>query len=191
VSSIVLGLVVAAAGCASPPKADIDAAKAAVEQGTAAGAGEYAADSLKAAQDAQAALDAEVKAQQGKWIGASYTKAKELAAAAKAAGDKAAADAAAGKQQARADATAAISDARAALTQAQALLDKAPRGKGSAADIEAMKGDLATGAKAIADAESALGAERFLEAKAKAESAKSAATAVTTAVEAAMAAKKK
>jgi len=190
ISVIVLGLAVAAAGCGSPPKTDIDAAKAALEQATAAGAGQYAAESLKAAQDAQAVLDAELKAQQGKWFG-SYDKAKEMATAAKAAGEKAVADAAAGKQKARADASAAIDEAKALLNQAQGLLDKAPKGKGSAADIEAMKGDLTTAGTAIADAEAALGAERFLDAKAKAESAKAAATTVKTAVEAAMATKKR
>jgi hypothetical protein len=188
-SVVVLGLLVAA-GCGSPPKADIDAAKAALEQATTAGAGQYAAESLKAAQDAQTALDAELKAQQGKWFG-SYDKAKQLAVAAKAAGEKAVADAAAGKEKAKADASAAVNEAKTLLTEAQALLDKAPKGKGSAADIEAMKGDLTTAGTAITEAETALGAERFLDAKAKAESAKAAATTVKTAVEAAMAAKKK
>ena len=70
------------------------------------------------------------------------------------------------------------------------MLDKAPKGKGSAADIEAMKGDLATAGTAITDAEAALTAERFVDAKAKAESAKATATTVKTAVEAAMAARK-
>lgn len=190
VSAIVLGLLVAAAGCASPPKADIDAARAALDQATAAGASQYAVDSFKAAQDAQAALDAELTAQHGKWF-ASYDKTKELAASVRTAGEKAVADAATGKQKAKADAGAAIDEAKTVLGQAQALLDKAPKGKGSAADIEAMKGDLATAGTAITDAEAALGAERFLEAKAKAESAKAAATTVKTAVEAAMAAKKK
>ena len=60
---------------------------------------EYAPESLKAAQDARAALDVELKAQEGKWV-KSYDKTKELAVAAKAAGDKAAADAAAAKETA-------------------------------------------------------------------------------------------
>ena len=186
---VVLGLAVAAAGCGAPPKADIDAAKAALDQATSAGAGEYAADSLKAVQDAQAALDAELKAQEGKWF-ASYDKAKELAAAAKTAGEKAVADAAAGKEKAKADATAAIEEAKTLLTEAQALLDKAPKGKGTAADIEAMKGDLTTAGTSITDAEAALAADRFVDARAKAESAKAAATTVKTAIETAMAAKK-
>ena len=52
--------------------------------------------SLKAAQDARAALDAELAAQEAKWF-KSYDRTRELAVAAKAAGDKAAADALAAK----------------------------------------------------------------------------------------------
>ena len=97
--AIALGLAITVTGCASPPNADVDAAKAALDRAATDRAGQYAAESLKAAQDAQAALDAELKAQEGKWF-KSYDKTKELAVAAKAAGDKAAADAVAGKEKA-------------------------------------------------------------------------------------------
>jgi hypothetical protein len=185
-----LALVISVAGCASPPKAEVDGAKTAVDKAATDGADQYAPESLKAAQDAQAALDTEMKAQEGKWM-ASYTKATELATAAKAAGEKASADAVAGKEKAKTDATAAIDEAKTMVADAEALLAKAPKGKGSAADIEAMKTDLATATTAITDAESAVGTGRFIDAKAKAESAKAAATTVKTAVETAMAAKKK
>jgi hypothetical protein len=190
IAVLVLGLAISVVGCGAPPTADIDAAKSAIAAAGTAGAGDYAAASLKSAEDAQAALDAELKAQEGKWF-KSYDKAKQLAADAKVAGEKAAADAAAGKEKAKADATQAIADAKAALTEAEALLAKAPKGKGSAADIAAMKTDLTTAGTTIADAEAALGNAKFLDAKAKAESAKGAATTVKTAVEEAMAAKKK
>ncbi len=187
---MVLGLAVTMVGCGSAPTAEIDAAKAAIAAAGTAGAGEYAAASLKAAEDAQAALDAELKAQEGKMF-KSYDKAKQLAIDAKAAGEKAAADAAAGMEKAKADATQAIADAKTAVTEAEGLLAKAPKGKGSAADIAAMKTDLATAATAITEAEAALGNAKFLDAAAKAESAKNAATTVKTAVEGAMAAKAK
>ena len=97
--TIALGLAIIVTGCASPPNADVDAAKAALDRAVTDRAGQYAPESLKAAQDAQAAVDAELKAQEGKWV-KSYDKTKELAVAAKAAGDKAAADAVAGKEKA-------------------------------------------------------------------------------------------
>jgi TonB family protein len=110
--SIALGLAISVTGCASPPNADVDAAKAALDRATTDRAGQYAAESLKAAQDAGAALDAELKAQEGKWF-KSYDKTKELAVAAKAAGDKAAADAVAAKE--KADAAAARAKAKAKM----------------------------------------------------------------------------
>jgi TonB family protein len=110
--AIALGLAIIVAGCASPPNADVDAAKAALDRANTDRAGQYAAESLKAAQDARAALDAELKAQEGKWF-KSYDKTKELAVAAKAAGDKAAADAVAAKE--KADAAAVRAKARARM----------------------------------------------------------------------------
>ena len=109
--AIALGLAITVTGCASPPNADVDAAKAALDRAATDRAGQYAAESLQAAQDARAALNAELKAQEGKWF-KSYDKTKELAGAAKAAGDKAAADAVAGKE--KADAVAAKEKADAA-----------------------------------------------------------------------------
>ena len=110
--AIALGLAITVAGCASPPNADVDAAKAAIDKAAADRADQYAPDALKAAQDARVALDAELKAQEGKWF-KSYDKTRELAAAAKAAGDKASADAIAGKEQADAAAAKVKADAEA------------------------------------------------------------------------------
>jgi len=111
--AIALGLALTVAGCAAPPAAEVDAAKAAVDKAVTDRADQYAAESLKAAQEAQAALDAELAAQQAKWF-KSYDRAKELAVAAKAAGDKAAADAAAAREKADAAAAkeAAVAAAR-------------------------------------------------------------------------------
>ena len=53
-------------GCAKPPQDAINAATAALDSAKAE-ASEYAASSLQAAEDARAALDAEVKAQQDKF----------------------------------------------------------------------------------------------------------------------------
>ena len=117
VCAIVLGCAIVVTSCASPPAADVDAAKAALEKANTDGAGKYAAASFKAAQDAQSTLDAELKLQEEKWF-KSYDKAKELALAAKAASDKAAADAVAGKQ--KADAAAARQKAEAARANAVA-----------------------------------------------------------------------
>jgi protein TonB len=101
-SAILLVLAFAAA-CGAPPTAEIDAAKAALDNASVA-AEQYAAESLRAAQDSYAALDAELAAQDARWI-KSYDRARELAVSARLASEKASADATAGK--ARADAAAA------------------------------------------------------------------------------------
>jgi len=112
--AVALGLALTVTGCAAPPAAEVDAAKAAVDRAVTDRADQYAAESLKVAQEARAALDAELAAQQAKWF-KSYDRAKELAIAAKAAGDKAAADAAAARE--KADAVAAKEVAAAAARE--------------------------------------------------------------------------
>ena len=97
--AVACALAVAVTGCGTPPSPDIEAAKASVDKAAAGGAGQYAPDSWKAAQDAQAALDAELKVQDEKWF-KWYDKTKELAVAAKAAGDKALTEATDAKEKA-------------------------------------------------------------------------------------------
>jgi len=118
---IVLGPAIAIAGCAAPPTGNVDEAKAAVEKAASERANQYAPESFKAAQDAQAALDAELKAQESKWF-KSYDRARELATAARTAGEKATADATAAREGA---------EARAAKAKAAA----APREKAKATAV--------------------------------------------------------
>jgi TonB family protein len=108
-------------GCSAPPTADVDAAKAAVDQAQTDRADQYAPESLRVAQDAWSALDAERTAQEGKWV-KSYDRTRELAIVAKAAGDKAAADAVAGKATAEAAEVKAKAVAAAAAARAKARL---------------------------------------------------------------------
>jgi hypothetical protein len=189
VSALVLVMVMV--GCQKPPQQAIDVAKAAVDAARAAEATDYAPDSLKAAEDAVAALDAELKAQEGKFaLFRSYKKTQELADALKAAGEKATADAQAKKEQVKQEAQTLITDATTALTEAKALLEKAPKGKGTQADLEAMKGDLAGVESSITEAQNAFNAEKYLDAKSKAEAAKTTAGNVKTSIEQAIEAKK-
>jgi protein TonB len=80
------------AGCSTPPTAEVDSARQAIASASSAGADKYAASSLKEAQTAQSALEAELKTQEGKLI-KSYDRARELAVTAKTAADKAATEA--------------------------------------------------------------------------------------------------
>ena len=60
-------ITLATVACATPPQAQVDAANAALTKATAAGATEYAPEAYRAAQDAQAKLDAELKTQADKF----------------------------------------------------------------------------------------------------------------------------
>jgi hypothetical protein len=177
-------------GCAKPPQEAITAVGQSIEAAQAAGAADYAPDSLKAAEDAKAALDAELKVQEEKFaLFRSYKKADELALAAKQAGEKAAADAQARKEQVKAEATQLITNAKTALQEAKDMLAKAPKGKGTQQDLKAMEGDLAGVESSLTEAESALTAERFLDAKNKAETANTTISNVKSSIEQAIAAK--
>jgi protein TonB len=89
-------------GCSTPPTAEADAARQSIANASSAGADKYAAASLKEAQTAQAALDAELQTQEGKFI-KSYDRARELAVAAKTAADKATTDATTARERADAE----------------------------------------------------------------------------------------
>jgi len=114
-STFALGLVITVAGCSSRPDAEVDAARAALNGAVTEDARRYAAESLKSAQDAGAALDAELTVQDNKWV-KSYDKTRELAVAAKAAGDKVASDARAARENAEAIAAKEKAAAAAAAT---------------------------------------------------------------------------
>ena len=107
-----------ATACDTRPTAEIEAAREA-RAAAAARAGQYAPESLKAAQESQAALDAELVAQDAKWI-KSYDRTRELANAAKLASDKARDEAVAARERA---------DAAAAATAAKAKADTERRAK--------------------------------------------------------------
>jgi len=180
---ILLGVLVA---CAKPPAAEIAAAKTAVESARTSGAAEYAPESLKGAEDALAKLEAEVKAQEGRfaWF-RSYDQARAMIAEVQKAADKAAKDAAAERERVRQETAAAIADARKSFDEATAMLAEAPTGKGTEADIEAMKQDLAAVETALAEVQKTFEAAQYADAKTKALAAKERAEAVKAAVQAA------
>jgi colicin import membrane protein len=189
--SVVTGLLVLTvlglAACSKPPEQAMQAGSAALEQAKAAGAETYAADALQKAQDALNRADAEKKAQDEKFVlFRSYKTSEQLYNEAKTELDAATQAAAAGKEQAKADATKAVDDAKAAVAAANEALAKAPKSKDTKADLELWANDLGTYATTITEAETAIGSEDFLGAKAKAESVTAKAGEITTSIEAAI-----
>jgi len=193
-SKIVMPLLVAglamAVGCAKPPQAAIDTARASLQAARDAGAADYAQAALREAENAFSALDAEVAAQAKKFaLMRSYKQTATLVASAQSAAEKAATDAVAGKERTKGEAEALLGQARTAMDEANAMLATAPAGKGSQMEIEAMKNDMQGVATSIAEGEQAHAAGRYLESKAKFEAALNAANNVKMMVEQAKAMK--
>jgi hypothetical protein len=177
------------AACASVPQEQINAAKAAMDKAKAAGAEMYAPESLKAVTDKEAALNAELADQEGSLF-KSYDLTSTLTAEMLDLATKAEADAVAGKEKAKTEANDVVTAAEAAVTAAREALTKAPKGKGSAADLAAMTGDVDAAAKTIEEAKADVTAEKYFDAKTKAETAKAQAEKVTADIQAAIDLKK-
>jgi hypothetical protein len=171
--------------CAKQPTEVIDAAKASIEAASKEGASVYAADELKKLNDdLQAAMD-EVSTQSKKFF-KKYGTAKEMLAKVQADADALKATIPAKKEAAKNAALQAQTEARAALDEAKALLDKAPMGKGTKADIMAMKADLDGLETSFAEIQTAIDGEDYFGASAKAATIKEKATVISDQVKAAI-----
>ena len=193
---MVVGLVVLAflVGCASKPTKEIEDATAAVKAVIAEGLDKYAPEDAKKLNDAVAAMDAELKVQEGKTF-KSYDKTKQMLADISKMAAEMKAALPAKKEAAKQAAVAAVDAAKAAAEEAKTLLAKAPKGKGTAADIEALKGDVKGVDDALVEVQGLIDKEDYAAAVTKANAVKEKAAAVaaqiTQAMEKAQAGKKK
>lgn len=141
----VVALALVFASCAAKlPQADVDAANAAFAEAKTAQADVLAADSYKAASDANDALQANLNAKD-------YGKTKNLAKALLDASTKAKTDAATGLTAAKAEITQLGTDIPAEVTSLKALVKK-PAAK-KAQDYKAIVAGVAAAPKALADAQ--------------------------------------
>jgi len=184
----VLGLSLGLAGCASAPTEEVNATRAAVEAIQNDDVTTYAPEGLQAAQDSLNKALAEIQAQDAKFaLSRDYKAASEMLKSATDAAEKAKNDAQANKAQAKADAEALIASLPMTLEEANNVLAKAPRGKDTRADLEAMQNDLKLAEEALAEANSLMSQEKYKEALEKANSVKESAAAVTDQVQQALA----
>ncbi len=169
---LVAVVLAAATSCAQKPSEDVAAATQALDQARAEHADEYAPEAWAAAQDADARLRVELDAQDNKFtLFRSYSSAKQLAAEVKEKAEKAQQDAMVAKGQMKEEATRLIADARQKAGEVKQALARAPSGKGTQADLAAMRTDTESVESSLAEAESALNAGDYRTAKTKAESA--------------------
>lgn len=183
--------VFALAGCSKAPTQKVEDADKALLAAEAEGAADYAPEALAEARDAKTQLDAELDAQAGKFrLFRSYGKADQLADQVKTAADRAVNETNTAKEMVKNEAEMLIADAKNELTDVRALLASAPRGKGSAADIRMLEGDLAAVEQTLAEADEDYAAGRYMAAKTKAQAAIEGTQDVKDTIDAAIAAKK-
>jgi hypothetical protein len=159
-------------GCAKPPEQEIQKANTSIEAARAAEAEEYVPESFQVAMDTLNAANAAKQEADGKFaLFRSYSKAKALYVSADALAAKAVQDAAAEKERVKQEVAGLLTQAKAVLDSANAALAKAPKGKGSKADIELIKNDLAAAQASFDDANNDFNAGKYKVAKAKVEAA--------------------
>ncbi|MBI3812861.1 MAG: hypothetical protein HY279_00110 [Nitrospinae bacterium] len=172
------------AGCAKPPTEDIDAAKSSVEAAKLAGAEKYLMDNAKKVNGELSAAMDEVKVQDGKFpLFRKYDKAKEMLASVKGNAERLKADTAVKKEEVKKNAVAAMDEAKGAVGSAKAMLEKAPQGKETKADIEAMTGDIKGLEDSLPDVQKAIDGENYDDAAGKSKSIKEKADAVSSQVQ--------
>ncbi len=177
-------------GCAKPPEQEIQKANSAMEAARTAEAEEYVPESFQVAMDTLRAAEAAKTEADGKFaLFRSYSKAKALYITAEALANTAAQDAAAEKERVKQEVANLLVQAQASLDSANAALAKAPKGKGSKAEIELIKNDLAAAQASFDDANNDFNTGRYKVAKAKVEAAMQKAGAVITEIEQAKAKK--
>jgi len=170
-------ILVVAAGCAKPPQQEIDALKAAMTAAEQAEAPKYAADAWNGAQQAMNAVNAEVEAQANKFaLFRSYTKTKELIAAANQSAEAAQQAGRAGKEAAMNAANEALAGAQGSLEAATAMMAELGacrrKPKDFKKDMEMMQATLDGYAAQVAGIESAIASEDFFGARSQADSLK-------------------
>jgi hypothetical protein len=140
---VVIALSALFIGCAKPPQAEVDAAKAALDAAKAVEADRYVAGVFKAAKDSLNAATAEIEAQNGKFaLTRNYKKAAAMLTSATQLANEAKDKTAAKKEEVKAEAEKLVTDVQTAIADAKKLIKKAPRGKEGKAALEAMQEEL-------------------------------------------------
>ncbi len=182
---LVLMLIVT--GCAKQPTQEMGDAQKAIGDAKAAGSEKYLPEDTKKAGDSLSAALDEIKTQDSKFaLLRNYGKAKEMLAQVKAEAERVQTDTAAKKEEAKKNALAGQGAAKAAIDEARGLLERAPKGKGTKADIEAMKGDVKGLEDSLPELQQMIGKEDYLMAIDKATAIKEKADGVSGQIKAAL-----
>lgn len=127
--------------CGKAPVEKVNVAKSSIDAVVGEGGEQYAPDEMKVINDQFAAATAEIKLQESKFFKNFDVVVLDLDQL-KADADTLKIKVVARKEELKVAANTALTEAQAAVAEAKALLEVAPQGKGSIADIEAMKSDV-------------------------------------------------
>lgn len=173
-------------GCSKKPEQELSDSKAVLEAVAAEGGEKYAAEELNVIQSEMTAALDEMAVQDGKFF-KNYDKTKEMLAQVKAKSEALQAEIPARKEKAKTDAQASLDAATMAVADAKALLGKAPKGKGSMADIAAFHADLQGLESALTETQGLMTSEDYFVAMDKANGIKDKASEISTQVTEALA----
>jgi ElaB/YqjD/DUF883 family membrane-anchored ribosome-binding protein len=165
-----LTLLAVMVGCSKAPEAEIQRANSAQQAAQLGEAEIYVPDAYRAATDTLNNAMALKQEQDSKFaLFRSYGKAKEGFVAAENMFNNAATEAGVEKEKVRVQVAQMLIDAKAVLDSANTALAKAPRGKGSKADLELIKIDLATVLASYTEAETDVANGKYMSARSKIE----------------------
>lgn len=161
-AALTLALVVGVSACADAPDLELEAARQSVDAANVAAAQEYAPEAMEPVLAAQVELDTELAAQAERFVlTRSYDRAEVLADSVKRLADAAAVRAAEAKAETQRAADSLMVVLTSELADTRMALSSAPRGKGSAADLAALAGDLDGVGTVLDEARGAYGASDY------------------------------
>ena len=157
--------------CAEKPIQGTDSALQALQAAKQAGAEKYAPESLRVAEDEYQKAQEEIAAQDDTFVMTrNYDAANAILVKVVADAEKAKTEAIASKQMVKTEAEGAVVLAKTSLEEAKNQLAQAPTGKGTQADLQALRGDLQAAETTFAEIDAIMAMEDFIGVKAKAES---------------------
>jgi hypothetical protein len=169
---VALAAAVVVTGCSKAPEAELAASEQAMSNAQMAEAEAYAPASYQQALDSLNAAKVEIQNQDSKFaLFRGYGRSKEILVTAKALADKAVTDAEAAKEQVRMEDDTLMTSIDGLLTTTRAALAKAPRGKGTKADLDLIAADLASVESAYQGAVADYNEGKYLVGKSKLETA--------------------
>jgi hypothetical protein len=157
--------------CAEKPIQGSDMALQALQAAKQAGAMEHAPDTLRMAEDEYQKAQEEIGVQDNTFmLMRNYDAANALLTRVEQDAERAKTEALANKQQAKTEAEASVVLAQTSLEEAKNQLAQAPTGKGTQANLQALRGDLQAAEAMLGEIEAIMAKEDYWGVKAKAES---------------------